>query len=308
MSPVICINSEIRRESTLIRSAIEDNISSECVQKFVEGMIQKLEKCSTSSNSLSAALELMCTSLHSIILDREIRCLLKNLASELNIVIAESTLNILLPVLFQMFLNSSHGANVRTPPKEVVELGIEDEQVLRYVCGYIPYKLIKRYRTYDNNEGAKICIEILKKWSVPAESEANSYISYSRKWIDQVSRGGIFTPNTQVFKFFSTVECEVRGLLRLADIASLSKINLRAELYQRCTANYNIESQWAQITPRVNSKLVSSLKHRVLNEYIQLRCKAFCRSYMMFVKKQSSKVSKSKEKSLRKKLAKKSDL
>ena len=72
--------------------------------------------------------------------------------------------------------------------QQVQPLKAEEEQALRYVAGYIPMKLKKKYEKQPNNVRAlkyMECLNIMKY-------VMTEFLQYMKLWVKQVNRGGLF--------------------------------------------------------------------------------------------------------------------
>ena len=73
-----------------------------------------------------------------------------------------------------------------------------DDQVLRYIAGFIPYTLLKRYR-YS---------ALLLNWKAKEDkdTQAPSFLSETIAWVEMQNSGGLFTVSNEVFRFFWALE------------------------------------------------------------------------------------------------------
>ena len=66
---------------------------------------------------------------------------------------------------------------------------------MRYACGYIPYKLLKKYEN-KTREIYSQYLQCLVDMAVEGEVD---FLGYTRKWLDQVNRGDLFPLNEKAF-------------------------------------------------------------------------------------------------------------
>ena len=67
---------------------------------------------------------------------------------------------------------------------------------MRYACGYVPHKLLKRY---EARSGAVYSQYVQCLGDMAVEGEGDEFATYSRRWFDQVNRGGLFPLNDTLF-------------------------------------------------------------------------------------------------------------
>ena len=103
----------------------------------------------------------------------------------------------------------------------------EEEQVLRYVAGYIPFALYKRFKMYKNKLAENYC-KLLSSWKVPSSSNTKTFLDYTHEWIKLQNRGGLFTISDELYIFFRTLENESRTLLTTANLDRFPGVNVKS--------------------------------------------------------------------------------
>ena len=88
----------------------------------------------------------------------------------------------------------------------------DEENALRYASGYVPFKLLKKYRKSLNVRNRQF-VECLQSLSANEEEELpqwdhdyacteEDFFSYSTRWISKVDRGGLFKISDTCYKLF----------------------------------------------------------------------------------------------------------
>ena len=90
------------------------------------------------------------------------------------------------------------------------QLTAEEENILRYASGFIPFKLLNRYLK-QSTEKASQFVECLSNMAVGGNE--TSFHHYTTEWIRKVNRGGLFYINDDAYKLFYRIEQEVRTRL-----------------------------------------------------------------------------------------------
>ena len=85
-------------------------------------------------------------------------------------------------------------------------LSADEENILRYIAGYVPFKLLKWYEKSKAVESVSV-VECLSGMAV--NGEESDAIAYTSKWIELVNRGGVFEVSDATFTFFKEVELKV---------------------------------------------------------------------------------------------------
>lgn len=180
-----------------------------------------------------------------------------------------------------------------------------EEQVLAYVAGYIPFALNKHYKRQLKNSTAEKYATLLLNWcskSLTYEGQF-SFLEYTTHWIQAQSRGKLFQPNPQLFLLFRAAENETRKHLTTSLISKYRDVNVNELLIQKLSSSYLIQQYWAKLTE--NSLTCAESKHlfRVtMDYYVKIRCRAFVQVYTDMKKLTDKSLSKKGTKSLRQEL------
>lgn len=78
-----------------------------------------------------------------------------------------------------------------TPAKTstATSLTVDEENIIRYACGFVGMKLHDRFIKQHGSKAAEFveCID-----SMHVAGQASSFLDYTREWVDKVNRGGLF--------------------------------------------------------------------------------------------------------------------
>ena len=91
---------------------------------------------------------------------------------------------------------------------EMSTITADEENILRYAAGYVPFKLLK----YEKSPSGCI-IECL---SQAVDGEESSLLEYTTKWTTLVNRGWLFEINDTAYMLFREIELKVRKHLFIA--------------------------------------------------------------------------------------------
>ena len=165
--------------------------------------------------------------------------------------------------VFQMLLKESFTSlSAGASGSSVVQLTGDEFNVMRYACGFVPHKLLKKYEAGRIKRSPQ-CIECLGNMAVASENE--DYQSYSRHWIDIVNRGGLFPLNDQAFAFFSAVETKVRALLPCTATSQASD-SCEATVRQ-VVEDDDVQWEWCLLSQDIDSYEEGA---EVLNDIVKL--------------------------------------
>ena len=77
------------------------------------------------------------------------------------------------------------------------------------------------------------------------EGEGSDVLSYTRRWLDQVNRGGPFPLNDSTFTFFAAVEKQVRSRLPQHAIKPSSKEKFKTTVIDGVVQDEDVQFHWS---------------------------------------------------------------
>ena len=86
----------------------------------------------------------------------------------------------------------------------------DEQNILRYACGYVAMKLHRRYLKQHGIKAATF-VECLDHMEV--EGPTSSLLAYTREWVDQTNRGGLFDISDAGYFLFVSIEVAMRDKL-----------------------------------------------------------------------------------------------
>lgn len=89
---------------------------------------------------------------------------------------------------------------------ERMKLTRNEEESIYYISGYIVYSLKKNVKDKSSTNGRSI-IELLDSWGCKGDNDFTdiSIEQYTRAWLEQINRGGLFQVNQDFYKFIVNV-------------------------------------------------------------------------------------------------------
>ena len=79
---------------------------------------------------------------------------------------------------------------------------MDEENILRYAAGYVPYKLLKKYEC-QSSLIAQSYVECVGNMVVSGEE--SSLMEYTSKWISMCNCGGLFEINDTYYLMFRDI-------------------------------------------------------------------------------------------------------
>ena len=90
-------------------------------------------------------------------------------------------------------------------------LNREEECILRYAAGYVPFVLLRKYEKCVSESSVQF-IECLSKMVIFGEE--TDFLKYTRAWIEQVNREGLFEINDTAYMLFKEIELNLQDNLQ----------------------------------------------------------------------------------------------
>ena len=213
-------------------------------------------------------------------------------------------LNSILKFFFQISLNWRNEKLLSDNTKTIdVKLSIEEQTTLRYVAGFIPFSLGKRFKNKQNSDIGKMVMETILSWQAnPAETD-KTFLEFSKSWTEKVNRGGLFLVNDDFFIFIRRIENVARSVLNCNLILNYKGEDLRDVLMEKFNKSELIDIGWESLTKNLQSEETKKLlKQIILRKWVGIRAKSFLKCWVRMLKRKKQNVSEKSEPSLRKTL------
>lgn len=180
-----------------------------------------------------------------------------------------------------------------------VEFTVDDLNILRYACGYVPYSLLKKF---EKLQGAKAGCFVDCLGTMAVVGEGSDLLSYTKLWIEKIDRGGLFPINDETFYFFTEIERIVRVLLP-KHVVSTSSLDGIDSIIEKVQLEDDIQFQWTLISQDVDSDEESQeLLYEIVKKWITVRGHSIASTWIELYK-QATKETTSKSTGLRKHLS-----
>ena len=137
---------------------------------------------------------------------------------------------------------------VVVPRHDKASLGTDEENIIIYMAGYIPFKLLKVYKKKDSAEAADV-VDFLSGMSQPGPEDDFYY--YTQEWTKAISRGDVFEVSSDVFSFFLQLDVAMRKLLSKHLISGV--IN-RDEVMDAVMKDEDVMFQWAMLSCQLSNE------------------------------------------------------
>ena len=177
----------------------------------------------------------------------------------------------------------------------------EEEQTIRYISGYIPFALLKKYEKMKarGNIAAGAFVKLLNSWKLQGDnSEVADFLSYTDRWINLVNRGGLYEPNDELFLFFRCVESVVLQQIKDIDVQIMRDGNMRDNILGWVLNSVKINTAWHGLVKSMSHEYSDILKRKMLEYWVVIRCHGYVKT-MSFLLKQAQAVDKKGAQALR---------
>ena len=176
------------------------------------------------------------------------------------------------------------------------QLTAEEENILRYASGFIPFKLLNRYLK-QSTEKASQFVECLSNMAVGGNE--TSFHHYTTEWIRKVNRGGLFCINDDAYKLFYKIEQKVRT--RLPQQLK-SRDGCKEELIKTVASNDEVQFMWSMLSVDIDDSFSYELLDDIIKLWVTIRGFSTVSAWMEEYK-QTTKTNTQKSKGLRKTLS-----
>lgn len=207
--------------------------------------------------------------------------------------------------LFGGLIKDHFKDKLETSDVDIPPLTTDEENIIRYAAGYVPFKLLKKYEKMIISSSSQVdtvgIIECLSTMAV--NGEESDMLEYTAKWTRLVNRGGLFEVNDTAFMLFKEIEVQVRKHLFIAlQRCTVVDGGQREVIVSAVASDNTIRRYWTTLSVDIESE--EQALREAIGLWLTIRGFAIAGTWL----EQYLQVSKgsSKKKGLRKELKKKS--
>ena len=92
----------------------------------------------------------------------------------------------------------------------MIDITKDEENILRYACGFIGMKLRQKFLKMEGEKAAQF-VECLNR--MHNDGPMTSFLDYTREWVQKINRGGLFVVSDEAYRFFVSLEQATRSKL-----------------------------------------------------------------------------------------------
>ena len=160
------------------------------------------------------------------------------------------------------------GQSSSSSTKVPIMLTAEEENILRYACGFIPFKLLKRYQKQSTQKAAQF-VECLSSMAVSGQE---NFQDYTTEWIRKVDRGGLFCASEHAYELFYAIEREVRVQLPWHLQSYLHSDSCKKDLIEAVVNNDDVQFMWSMLSADIdNEAIAGELLKEIANLWVTIR-------------------------------------
>ena len=180
----------------------------------------------------------------------------------------------------------------------------DEENILRYACGYVGMKLHQRFLKTPGEKAAQF-VECLS--NMHSDGPTSSLLDYTKEWVEKVNRGGLFDISDEAYRLFLSIEMSMRNILtehlkkqRVTEDSSEGK----SAIIEFVIKNDDVQFYWSMLSIDVEEEHNSELLQHIVQLWLTIRGFSISKAWMENYKC-AAKSGVSKSKSLRKNLKRK---
>ena len=122
-------------------------------------------------------------------------------------------------------------------------LSKDEENVIRYACGYVSMRLLRKFKRTQGNKAASF-VECLSHMAIEGPEE--SLLKYTQEWIKKLDRGGLFQVNDGCYHLFAAIEIALGDKLKLHLQSSTTQYTTaKSSLIHSVACDEDVQFYWA---------------------------------------------------------------
>jgi hypothetical protein len=171
-----------------------------------------------------------------------------------------------------------------------------EANALRYAAGYVPFALKKKL---SHRPEFVQCLDQLG-----VSGQGDTYLEYTKKWIELVNRGKLFNVSDETYRFFHDLEMKVCAYLEDIFLAGGQADQSKEELVSHIVEDTDVQFSWLLLCLDLDDEELSNELLKYVVEMLTIRGFSMANAWMEYYKQSDESNTKSK-KGLRKGLKRK---
>ena len=135
----------------------------------------------------------------------------------------------------------------RKDPREEILLSKDELNTLRYSCGYVALKILKKYEKSNKYPDCEMCLG-----NMAVQGDTTDFTTYTSEWFKKTNRGGLFPVNDETLTFFIAVEKVTRTYL--PKYCSNNYENTKDVLIKVITEDIDVQFYWTLISQDIDEE------------------------------------------------------
>ena len=149
-----------------------------------------------------------------------------------------------------------------------ITLTAEEDNAIRYVCGYVASTLIKKFKKIKEEPSVQF-VECLG--SMGSIGDDSSYLKYTSEWLESIDRGGLFHTNDNTFQLFRAIEIKSQDCLQ-KHLLKPHHQSTKEHLLQTIMRDESIQFFWCMIDVNISDHKNSvQLLREIVETYVTAR-------------------------------------
>lgn len=198
--------------------------------------------------------------------------------------------------LFELIIGKKLKIKETVSTESTVTLSTEEENVVRYIGGYV-IRMLKKALHSPKDKEIMDTLDMLTKSS----EQSISHDHGSEQWTKALDRGGLIHISDEAFECFCAIEVGIRRHLNMANIDDMDN-SFRSRLVSDLVDDSDVQFSWCIVGHEMDEECSTECLEMIVNKWITIRGFSFAKS-MVELYKQECKKSTQKSKGLRGKLS-----
>ena len=144
----------------------------------------------------------------------------------------------------------------------------EEENIIRYAAGFVPFSLLKKYRRINSDKAALFC-ECLSRMVIEGDEE--SFLEYTRNWTKAVNRGGLFEISDSAYVFFREIENVTRAILASTLASRPVNSSNQEKMISVACEDENVLRFWEALAADLDDGSNEELLRQIVQQWLTIR-------------------------------------
>lgn len=141
---------------------------------------------------------------------------------------------------------------------------------MRYVAGYVPFKLKKKFAASSHQYKIEF-LSCLNSMSIEDGHCEDCIDLYTKRWVELIDRGGLFKIDDRVFVLFHSIEFEIRRHLQKLFLQTDREPKNKEKMMEEVLNDIDVQFNWSHFVADIHEEVAQMFLKEIVQLWLTIR-------------------------------------